>query len=95
MGSSSERKCGPLFSTNVMACFGSPFCSGFDLLWLREEPRKCNKGRRTISIAVELEQYKDVYVAADSGLRKATNEQDLATLFQAVHKKLGNVRHSS
>jgi N-acetyl-beta-hexosaminidase len=40
------------------------------------------------------EQFQTIYVAADDGFHKATNESDFVALLQAVHKKLGNVQTS-
>jgi hypothetical protein len=43
---------------------------------------------------LDSEQYHSIYTAAADDFRKATTEDDLTALLQAVHRKLGNVRQS-
>lgn len=41
------------------------------------------------------EKYQDIYSAADDRFKKASTQQEILDLFQAVHRKLGTVKNSS
>ncbi len=40
-------------------------------------------------------QYHDIYSQTDEGFRKGTSEPDTLALFDAVHRKLGTVKHTT
>jgi len=56
--------------------------------------QNATKGVEQFHSQMNMEQYQTIYVAADEGFHKATNEADFVALLQAVHKKLGNVQTS-
>jgi hypothetical protein len=52
------------------------------------------KGVEQFHSQLNSEQYQKIYVGADEGFHKATNEADFIALLQAVHNKLGMVQTS-
>jgi hypothetical protein len=40
-------------------------------------------------------QYHDIYSQTDEGFRKGTSESDTLALFDAMHRKLGTVKHTT
>ena len=71
------------------------------LLLLASTSCSLTKGKETSERAVikfhnqlNASQFHEIYAQADEGFRKATSEPDAIALFEAVHRKLGEVKDS-